>query len=126
MTALSRTYLQERIMSTDVEVNLGKWKDKADPVSLRAFGNLLGLHLSQREAVLLIEMVDGPYVCQDQIVRVTGERRAEILGLKIQSILNRMITEYEQLLVSVGVDLYPGVAKSVCVDQETKDWWEKR
>lgn len=112
-------------MSTGIEINLGKWKGSADPVSLRAFGCLLGFHISQKEAVLLIEMVDGPWAKQDQIVAVIGKSRGELLGLKVQSILNRMIEEYEKLLITAGVDLY-GKKFAVGMDAATAGWWENR
>lgn len=112
-------------MSIGVRVDIGRWKGSADPVELRAFGGLLGLHLSQREAISLIEAVEGPWVKQESIATVIGGRRAEILGLKIQLILNRMIEEYEKLLIAARVELYPNNS-DLGMNEETVAWRENR
>lgn len=78
-------------------VDFKKWIATADAISRLCLVELRqsGPRLSDEEAVLLIEMVDGPWATHANIEAAIGSSRAEKFSLQIQAILNRMINAYD-------------------------------
>lgn len=107
------------------EIDFKKWWGSADEISKEAFRRLKKSNAkpSDLEAVLLIELVDGPWAKQAQVIEAIGGRRAQKYGLEIQSILNAMIIEYDKLNPKQTWGQLIAINKE---EVKSLEWWEKR